>query len=661
MKSIYFCSSAGGRLFVDNKRSSFKSFIDHNYLNDFPDGNIEVAVKAIVFDNKIGAKEINSNEFIPDIVVFQKLKVDDLTIQDALAIGKSANDWVFSKDWKNNKNYILYNGKHKDEPINKLKNGVVINQANENHTGVSIILPCEESEENEGIMHNIFLNEQIISEKGDLTKLFNSIFKTIPFLRNDEDVIKLRGERVTRNKKFKADDLSIYIGEQLVKVLELHSANTFSSHDRLREMVRKNNFCSKTIDVQTIMPSDYQFIGFNDIRKNVDNISHINDTLDQYPLKGHRYVKWEFEVLASKINLLKLGIIALKSNIGEYSIKSSSFDKILAHFDANNLPKETVQVDFKNPSFYKTTTQNLSSADFQIIDTATDKLVNFSTGSPTYIHCLVKKEADMDRTSFKMVLDSADKESKKLFPQNNNMKFTIKLPERMEFHEDWNVCLKTLFIPSRLNNIYSEKCWMDFKGADDNVIRKWDFPLHLRNGHYERERDLAVEIGTMMREKDKPFKVNIGRSGRPVFTSKLARVSIIFSPYLAHILGFTANLQDSPFKLNFLQKGARHSPTFPPNIMALLPRNLIVCCDVVDDTLFAGQHVKLLRLVTNSASSNASSFTSFDFLQDEKFILKVKDFVTIEINVLDVTGDVVLSDSLLPTQLQLEFVREGLN
>ena len=44
-----------------------------------------------------------------------------------------------------------------------------------------------------------------------------------------------------------------------------------------------------------------------------------------------------------------------------------------------------------------------------------------------------------------------------------------------------------------------------------------------------------------------------------------------------------------------------------------------------------------------------------------KFILKVKEFVTIEINVLDVTGDVVLSDSLLPTQLQLEFVREGLN
>ena len=64
----------------------------------------------------------------------------------------------------------------------------MINQANENHTGVSIILPREESEENEGVMHNIFLNEQIISEKGDLTKLFNSIFKNIYILLESRQI-----------------------------------------------------------------------------------------------------------------------------------------------------------------------------------------------------------------------------------------------------------------------------------------------------------------------------------------------------------------------------------------------------------------------------------------------------------------------------------------
>ena len=642
MKSIYFCSSVGTNLFADNKRSSFKSFIDHNFLNNFPDGNIEVAVKSIVFDNKIGAKEINTNENVPDIIVFQKKNVEDLTMIDALPKDKAASGAREKIVFTHGHNYILYNGPQKvGDP---LTHGLMVYEANISHTCVSILFPGEEGSSlyNSGIMHNVFLNRTIIKTKEDFANLFNGVFKTLPFKASDGDMLKLQGEKVRQNKKVKQDDLSIFIGEQLVQILDLHSANSFSIESSLREMAQKGNFYSKKHDFP-----------------HQPNQTLLNSILDSNLLQSHRYVKWEYDILATKVNLLKLGILTLKSNIAEYSIKSSSFDRILAHFDANNLPRETVQVDFKNPSFFKTTKESLSSADFQIIDSETDKLVNFSTGSPTYIHCLVKQQADMEGASFKMVLDSSDKESKKLFSQNNNMQFTIKLPERMEFHGNWNVCLKSLFIPSRLNNIYSEKCWMDFKAAEDNIIRKWDYPMHLKNGHYETQRDLVREIGNMLQEKQKPFKVSMGRGGRPVFTSKLERISIIFSPYLAHIFGFTADVQDSPFKLNFLEKGTRHSPAFPPNIMALLPRNLIICCDVVDDTLFAGQHVKLLRLLTNSASSNASSITSFDFLQDEKFILKVKEFMTIEINILDVTGNVVLSDSILPTQLQLEFVREG--
>lgn len=262
----------------------------------------------------------------------------------------------------------------------------------------------------------------------------------------------------------------------------------------------------------------------------------------------------------------------------------------------------------------------------------------------------------MGKTSLKMVLDSSDKESKKLYPQNNNMQFTIKLPERMEFHGDWKVSLKSLFIPSRLDNVYEDKCWMLFKGKDESYLQ---FHCRVPSGHYETERDLVKEISSMIKKEKKPFKVSFSRSGRPVFTSTEDNVGIVLSSYLAHILGFTADVNEKDLQLSFPSKGTKRSPPFPPNIMALLPRNLIICCDVVDDTIFAGQHVKLLRLVTNNASSNATSISSFDFLQDETFDLKVKEFLTIEINILDVTGEVVLSDSILPTQLQLEFVREG--
>ena len=636
MKSIYFCSSAGTNLFAENKRSSFQSFIDHNYLNDFPNGNIEVGVKTIVFDNKIGMKEIRTNEKVPDIVVFQKMEVDDLSLLDLSfkAAGFMSADMEI--DFSNKANYVFYNGPERvGDYKDYVTRGLLIPDDNMNHTGVCIVLPGEKN--SAGLMHNIYLDKKILKTKEDFIDMFNNVFKTLPFNAIQEGVMRLGGEKVRRKKKY--NGLSIYIGEQLAQVLELHSENSFSIHNSLRELAKQSTLSAEKKTFQ-----------------DQENIANVNKILDANQLENHRYVQWESDILATKVNLLKIGLLALKSNIADYSIKNSSFDRILAVFDANKLPRQAVQIDFKNPTFFQTTKEKLATADFQIIDTESDRLVNFSAGSPTYIHCLVKKESDMGKTSLKMVLDSSDKESKKLYPQNNNMQFTIKLPERMEFHGDWKVSLKSLFIPSRLDNVYEDKCWMLFKGKDESYLQ---FHCRVPSGHYETERDLVKEISSMIKKEKKPFKVSFSRSGRPVFTSTEDNVGIVLSSYLAHILGFTADVNEKDLQLSFPSKGTKRSPPFPPNIMALLPRNLIICCDVVDDTIFAGQHVKLLRLVTNNASSNATSISSFDFLQDETFDLKVKEFLTIEINILDVTGEVVLSDSILPTQLQLEFVREG--
>ena len=636
MKSIYFCSSADTNLFAENKRSRFQSFIDHNYLKDFPDENIEVAVKTVVFDNKIGMKKIRTNDRVPDLVIFQKMKVDDLSFFDVFPEDEVIGSWSWQAeiDFSKNTNYIFYNGPSTiGDYTDYITHGLFVPEANTNHTGVCIVLPAENN--SAGIMHNIFLNKKVIKTKEDFVNIFNSVFKTLPFKPIQEGVMRLSGEKVRRKKKH--NGLSIYIGEQLAQVLDLHSDNSFSIHNSLRELAKQTKFSAekKTFQDQA-------------------NIAIVNKILDSNQLDNHRYVQWESDILATKVNLLKIGPLALKSNIADYSIKNSSFDRILAIFDANKLQRQAVQVDFKNPSFFKTTKEKLAAADFQIIDTESDRLVNFSAGSPTYIHCLVKKESDMGKTSLKMVLDSSDKESKKLFPHNNNMQFTIKLPERMEFHGDWKVSLKSLFIPSRLDNVYEDKCWLSFRGEDSYL----DFPKHVRSGHYETERDLVKEITNIIKKEKKPFTVKFARTGRPVFTSTKDNVSIVLSSFLAHILGFTADVNEDNVLLSFPSKGTSRSPSFPPNIMALLPRNLIICCDVVDDTIFAGQHVKLLRLVTNNASSNATSISSFDFLQDETFDLKVKEFLTIEINILDVTGEVVLSDSILPTQLQLEFVRQ---
>ena len=86
----------------------------------------------------------------------------------------------------------------------------------------------------------------------------------------------------------------------------------------------------------------------------------------------------------------------------------------------------------------------------------------------------------------------------------------------------------------------------------------------------------------------------------------------------------------------------------------MYPKNLIIGCDVVDDTIFGGEHVKLLRLVTNNVRVDGD-ILSFDFLQNEFVNLNVKEFKSLKIAILDASGGPVKTDNSFPTRLQLMF------
>ena len=40
------------------------------------------------------------------------------------------------------------------------------------------------------------------------------------------------------------------------------------------------------------------------------------------------------------------------------------------------------------------------------------------------------------------------------------------------------------------------------------------------------------------------------------------------------------------------------------NIHAYIPKSIIVTCDIVDETVFGGERIKLLRLITNRMERN---------------------------------------------------------
>ena len=128
---------------------------------------------------------------------------------------------------------------------------------------------------------------------------------------------------------------------------------------------------------------------------------------------------------------------------------------------------------------------------------------------------------------------------------------------------------------------------------------------------------------------------------------------IYISPHLSMILGLSDELKE--FNNDFSIQNTIVGKNMP-DINFLLPRNIIITCDLVEHTIFSAQQLKLLRLITNTKNTE-SPFLEFEFLQDEPVKMGVKDFETIEINILDVTGTVVKTESKLPSYFEIELVK----
>ena len=346
-------------------------------------------------------------------------------------------------------------------------------------------------------------------------------------------------------------------------------------------------------------------------------------------------------------------VLALRSNIGETTIRSSEYDNVLSILNVNGLQKDIVHIQFDNPTFFSTRKELLSQASFQLICVNSNNLPNFIHGSPTYIQVVVRETEGRMKRPFNIFLDSDDVKSKEMYPNNTNMNFTIDLPERMSFNRRWNVTLKSLIIPNTLYNICDDLFYIKYiqfgKGSLNTT-------LQIKNGCYRNISLLIREIQSIFDSNKIPLKIK-DYGGRIIimykyWRKKMSERQLYLSPYLAFMLGYNGKLEMGQF-LNFSVLKEYLAP-HEFNIHLLTPRSLIVCCDIVDDTIFGAQHVKLLRLVTNNINPNLD-ILSFDFFQNEYVDLNVKEFKNISIRIADVTGNTVKSETTIPTRMQLVF------
>ena len=117
-------------------------------------------------------------------------------------------------------------------------------------------------------------------------------------------------------------------------------------------------------------------------------------------------------------NLLKDNVLAIRSNICGHTIRNGEYDRLISLINATRLAKDVVHVEFKNPTFFETRKELLSTAYFEIIDVNTDTAPNFASGSPTYIQVVIRKSALRMKKPFNIFLDSSCTKSKALYSKN---------------------------------------------------------------------------------------------------------------------------------------------------------------------------------------------------------------------------------------------------
>ena len=642
--------------FPKNSRSKFKSYIDINHLKNIPDQNIEVAVKSIMYENSVSFKKFYMKPLDPDVVVLKRFPSEEFSISKNIKYKADMRVVPMSSSEINkptNFEDYVFDLRKKDNEIGYDK--MVFKGAHEKFSSINII--TEDREHVTYLIQMIFLVDQIVKSNLELSELLEYIYNNRIFTKD------------VNPKKF-SDDIIVLFGEQLSHTMKIKEGNPIKRYESLFNLF-DSNF------------KDQFESAINKRLKDKEKIGKQLFMLLQNKSK-QMYTRWNIAQLYTELNILKQDVLGLRTSIADYSIRGSKFDRITSVWNASNLKDEIVQVNFKNPLYFKTSKERLSNANFEIVDFTTEEQPYFGIGSPTYIHCLVRGiETSNMKQPFNVLLDSNCIESKKLFPQNTATDFKIKLAERIIFNRNWKVSLQSLFLSNKLFNISGEmfnfKCEEKIKLDDYDKVKKHynlqkgdEFPeweqctikdstvltckkgVEITSGCYSTVEELidVIQADWEKNNFNLSIKVVDQRIRIENKDNQLFDITLEISPYLSFAMGFTEELDLNSSSIFRIKDSI--TSTYEAKLSVFTPKYLIICCDIVDDTIFSGEHVKLLRMVVNNTAEN-EKIIAFEFLHHDFVPLCVKEFSTIHITITDVAGNPILTNSVSPTYLQLVF------
>ena len=628
-RNIFYVSNTQSELFPYNTRSQFNQYVDVHNLDYIKQDDIEVAIKSIAFDNTQSIHILPTIEQ-PHIMIVQEISEEEPYNQFMRTI-------LNTKGEKSGVMKSLRNAKKIEEviDISESNDFVIVNNCLARRIIVQSHLDREFSNilfiSNNTIIHHIYLHYKECFYLDTFINHINDVLKSVTFYHDDA---KIETDLMQKEYELHALPFKVLIHEYIAESLGIYTEKQKSS--QLLDYFNNIQDCTKDSPAYMFMNDVYKFkqqLVYYEVKRGIS------------PLKVHP-------------KLFRSTLYCIRSNISETTISSAHYDTIVGVFQDHG-KHDVLNIEFQNPPFFKTRKELLSHAQFNIFDLDSSKNNQTpSIGSPTYIHTIVQAAPKRMKRPFTIFLDSSCPISKQLYPENTNTDFIIELPERLNFRQNWTVTLKTLFLSNKIQNI--EDCHVQYRKINpiDYVVREKAFTL--KNGNYGTLASFIHEIAEEFKRTSMPFSISEVENGRVKIKMKGRlkngyKSELRLSKYLASILGFTSSPKQYQ-TLRFDQNPEYIAP-HNPNLFLVYPKNLIVGCNIVDDTIFGGQNVKLLRLITNSDNLESDILT-FQFHQDEKVMLGIREFKSIHISIMDVTGSPVKSESNFPSRLQLMFSLE---
>ena len=628
-RNIFYASNTQSELFPYNTRTQFNQYVDVHNLDYIKQDDIEVAIKSIAFDNTQSIHILPTIEQ-PHIMIVQEITEEEPYKQFMRTI-------VNTKGVKSGFMKSLKNAKKIEEviDISESNDFVIVNNCDARRIIVQSHSDREFSNilfiSNNTIIHHIYLHYKECFYLDTFINHINDVLKSVTFYH---DGGKIETDLMQKEYELHALPFKVLIHEYIAETLGIYTEKLKSS--QLLDYFNNIQDCTKDSPAYMFMNDVYKFkqqLVYYEVKKGIS------------PLKVHP-------------RLFRSTLYGIRSNISETTISSAHYDTIVGLFQDHG-KHDVLNIEFQNPPFFKTRKELLSHAQFSIFDLDSSKNNQTpSIGSPTYIHTIVQAAPKRMKRPFTIFLDSSCPISKQLYPENTNTDFIIELPERLNFRQNWTVTLKTLFLSNKIQNI--EDCHVRYKKINPigYIVREKTFAL--KNGNYGTLASFIYEIAEEFKRTSMPFSISEVENGRVKIKMKGRlrngyKSELRLIKYLASILGFTSSPKQYQ-TLRFDQNPEYIAP-HNPNLFLVYPKNLIVGCNIVDDTIFGGQNVKLLRLITNSDNLESDILT-FQFHQDEKVMLGIREFKSIHISIMDVTGSPVKSESNFPSRLQLMFSLE---